>query len=33
MVNYPSGTTTLAQPSALADSGTSFAVTWANAGP
>ena len=33
MVNDPSGATTLAQPSALEGGGTSFAVTWANAGP
>jgi Peptidase A4 family len=33
MVDYPSGATTMAQPSALEGGGTSFAVTWANAGP
>jgi hypothetical protein len=33
MVNYPSGTATMAQPSALQGSGTSFAVTWDNPGP
>jgi len=33
MVSYPSGTTTMAQPSALTGSGSSFSVTWANPGP
>jgi len=33
MVNYPSGATTMAQPSALEGSGTSFSVAWDNAGP
>jgi hypothetical protein len=33
MVNYPSGTTTMAEPSSLQNSGTSFIVPWYNAGP
>jgi hypothetical protein len=33
MVNYPSGTTTMAQPSSPQGNGTSFAVTWDSAGP
>jgi hypothetical protein len=33
MVNYPSGTTIMAQPSAVDSTGTSFDVVWYNAGP
>jgi hypothetical protein len=33
MVNYPSGTTTMAQPSYLDSTGTNFDVQWWNAGP
>lgn len=33
MVNYPNGTTVMAEPSALTDNGTSFSDTWSNAGP
>lgn len=33
MVNYPSGTTVMAQPSALLNDGTSFTVNWNSAGP
>ena len=33
MVNYPSGSTVMAQPSALLDAGTSFTVNWNSAGP
>lgn len=33
MVNYPSGTTVMAQPSALLDARTSFTVNWNSAGP
>ena len=33
MVNYPSGSTIMARPAGVTDGGTSFAVTWASAGP
>jgi hypothetical protein len=33
LVNYPSGTTILAQPFRLQDGGTSFLDAWYNAGP
>lgn len=33
MVTYPSGTTTMAQPSGLESDGTSFSDSWLNAGP
>lgn len=33
MVNYPSGSTTMAQPSGLLNEGTSFQDSWQNSGP
>ncbi len=33
MASYPNGSTVMAQPSSLSSDGTSFSVTWKNAGP